>query len=166
MACAGETSVCEHWVRERAREGLPESMCAQAVHALFLSLDVLPLSVETEAVTAVPEYGHSVLQRSSWDPANAVLPAAFVWYVCAAVCRQAQGCSPSQPDAMKSCEVILSKYNRPLSSTYSLRLGTMLFPVQSWLAFGQRGYGQSLSAKRAVMSKSDRAGRNLNLKFS
>ena len=141
-------------------------MCVQAMHALFPSLDVLPLSAETEAVTAVPEYGYSVLQRSSWDSANTVLPAAFVRYVRAAVRRWAQGCSPSQPDAMKSCEVILSKYNRPLSSTYSLRLSTMPLPVQSWLASGQLGHGQSLSAKCTVMFKSDRAGRNLNLKFS
>lgn len=140
--------------------------CVQAMHALFLSLDVLPLSVESEAVTAVPEYGHLVLQRSSWNPAKAVLPAAFVRYVRAAVRRRAQGCSPSQPDAMKSCEVIPSKYNRPLISTYSLQLGRIPFPVQSWLASGQLGYGWSLSAKCIVMFKSDKAGRNLNLKLS
>lgn len=143
MAGAGETSICEPWVRERAREGLLVCVRVQAVRALFSSLDILLLSAEAEAVTAVPKYGHSVLQRSLWDPANTLLPAAFVRYVCAAVRRRAQGCSPSQPDATKSCEVILSKYNRPLSSSYSLWLGTMPFPVQSWIAFGQLGYGQS-----------------------
>lgn len=142
-------------------------VCVCPSHACcVLSLDVLPFSVETEAVTAVPEYGYLVLQRSLWNPAKAVFPAAFVRYVRAAVHRQAQGCSPSQPDAMKSCEVILSKYNRPLISTYSFQLGRMPFPVQSWLASGQLGYRWSLSAKWTMMFKSDKSGRNLNLKLS
>lgn len=166
MACTGETSVWLPWVQELARGELCVCVRVRAVCALFPSLDTLLLSAEAEAVTAVPEYGHSVLQRSSRDPANAVLPAAFVRYVRAAVRKRARGCCPSQPDAIKSCEVILSKYNKPLSSTYSLQLSTMLFPVQSWLASGQLGYGQSLSAKCAVMFKSDKAGRNLNLKLS
>lgn len=68
--------------------GLLVCVCVHTVPALFPSL---PLSVETAAVTVVPKYGHSVLQRSLWDPVNAVLLAAFVWYVCAAVHRQAQG---------------------------------------------------------------------------
>lgn len=129
----------------------------------LLCPDTLTLLVGAEAVTAVPEHGHRALQRSSGGPANAVPPAAFVRYVRAAAHGQAQGCSPSQPDATKSCEVILSKYNIPLSRTCSLWLGTAWFPVQSWLASGRLGYGQSLPAKCAVMFKSNRAGGKLNL---
>lgn len=59
--------------------------------------------------------------------------AAYIHYVHAAVRRQAQGCSPSHPDATKSHEVIVSKHNTPLSGTYSLCLSTVQFPVQRGL---------------------------------
>lgn len=47
------------------------SQGSQAVPALLLRLDALPLRADTAAVAAVPEYGHSAWQSSPWDPARA-----------------------------------------------------------------------------------------------
>lgn len=101
----------------------------------------IPVELSRDSSARVWAQGTAEVLRG---PCECCSLAAYIRYVCAAAHRQAQGCSPSQPDATKSREVILSKHNISPSGIYSLCLSTMQFPVQSSLPLASVGMDKAL----------------------